>query len=449
MISDRFASIAAALHPRYRLDRLLQRGTAASVYLADDRALGQRVAVKVLHDEMAATVDADRFRSEIQLLAQLRHPHIVPVYDSGEADSLPYYVMPFIDGETLRARLSRLGRLPLAEMLAITEDVARALQFAHRHRIVHRDIKPENIILDRGRALVLDFGIALALDGVEASRRTLPGLAVGTVHYMSPEQLDTVAVVDGRSDVYSLACVVYEMMCGHPPFTGGLTSVMRAHMGAKPRSIITVCPGASTSLGRVVSRALEKKPDARYPTAGAFLAALRGAAPRVRVVGQRVAVAPFVHIGDEPRVDAFSDGIGEEIGSALRQFDGILVAAERPLESTEGDDTCVAHVGCAVDGDALLIGDVHDRGGDAGVLIAASLFDTRRGQRIWHGTAAGALTGELGGLSQPACDMASAVARALGIRRRPEFPDCCGDETTRLAPRQRFISGSNGRSAAR
>ena len=448
MFTDRFASIAAALHPRYQLDCLLQRGVAASVYLAEDRTLGKRVAVKVLHDEMAATVDADRFRSEFQLLAQLRHPHIVPVYDSGEANGLPYYVMPFIDGETLRARLSRLGRLPLAETVAIAEDVARALQFAHRHRIIHRDLKPENIILDRGRALVLDFGIALALDGVEVSRLTLPGLAVGTVQYMSPEQLDADALVDGRSDIYSLACVVYEMVCGRPPFTGGLTSVMRAHIVAKPRSIITVCPGASTAIGRVLARALEKKPNARYPTAGAFLAALRGAAPRVRVVGRRVAIAPFVHVCDEARVDAFSDGIGEEIGSALRQFDGILVAAERPLEFVEGDDAYVTRVGCAVDGDALLIGDVYDRGRDAGVLIAASLFDTRSGQRIWHGTADGALTGELGGLSQPAWDMASAVARALGIRRRPEFRDRCGEETTHV-PRQGFVSGPNGRSAAR
>ena len=418
MITERFASISAALRPRYRLDRLLQRGTAACVFLADDRTLGQRVAVKVLHDEMAATVDADRFRSEIQLLAQLRHPHIVPVFDSGEADNRPYYVMPFIEGETLRARLSRLGRLSLAETIAITEDVARALQFAHRHRIVHRDIKPENIIVDRGRALVLDFGIALALDGVEVCRRTLPGLSVGTVHYMSPEQLDTDAPVDGRSDIYSLACVVYEMVCGRPPFTGGLTSVMRAHIAAKPRPIIAACPGASTTLGRVLSRALEKKADARYPTAGAFLSALRGAAPRVRVIGQRVAVAPFVHIGEEPRVDAFSDGIGEEIASALRQFDGIVVAPERPLETTAGK-AHVAGVGRVVDGDALLIGDVYDRG-NAGVLIAASLFDTRSGRRIWRGTTVGSSTSELGGLSQPAWDMACGVARSLGIARRPD-----------------------------
>jgi eukaryotic-like serine/threonine-protein kinase len=448
MISDQFASISDALHPRYRLERLLQRGAAAAVFVAQDRTLGQRVAVKVLHHEMATTVDADRFRSEIQLLAQLRHPNIVPVYDSGEADSRPFYVMPFIDGETLRARLSRLGRLSLGETLAIAEDVARALQFAHRHRIVHRDIKPENIILDRGRALVLDFGIALALDGVEVARRTLPGLAVGTVHYMSPEQLDTDAPVDGRSDIYSLACVVYEMVCGRPPFTGGLTSVMRAHLATKPRPIVTVCSGASTCIGGVLARALEKKPDARFSTAGAFLSGLRAAAPRVRVVGRRVAVAPFVHIRQEPRVDAFSDGIGEEIGSALRQFDGIVVAAERPLEHPAGD-AHLSHVGCAVDADVLLVGDVHDRGGDAGVLITASLFDTRSSRRIWRGTAAGSPTGELGAVSRPAWDMACAVARALGSTRRPGLPDRRNDEVTARACREEFTLPRNGRPAAR
>jgi serine/threonine-protein kinase len=435
MISDRFAAISDTLHPRYRLDRLLQRGSAAAVYLAHDCTLGHRVAVKVLHHEMAATVDADRFRAEIQLLAQLRHPHIVPVYDSGEVDGRPYYVMPFIDGETLRARLSRLGRLPLGETLTITEDVARALQYAHRHRIVHRDIKPENIILDRGRALVLDFGIALALDGVDVCRRTLPGLSVGTVHYMSPEQLDADASVDGRSDIYGLACVVYEMMCGRPPFTGGLTSVMRGHLATKPRSIVAVCPGASTSIGGVLSRALEKKADARYPTAGAFLSALRRAAPRMRVIGQRVAVAPFVHIGDRPTVDAFSDGIGEEIGSALRQFDGIVVAGERPLELS-AEEAHVTHVGCAVDGDVVLIGDVHDRGSDAGVLIAASLFDTRSGRRIWRGTVAGSPTGELGGPPQLAWRMACVVARALGIAP----PSDLADQGEAAAVRQRRAS---------
>jgi serine/threonine protein kinase len=184
MLSEHFAMTADALRNRYRVERLLQTGVAACVYLAEDRTSGRRVAVKVLRDEMAATVDADRFLAEINVVRQLRHPNIVPMYDSGDIDGIPYYVMPFVEGESLRARLTRLGRIPLGETLRIAEDVARALHFAHRHQVVHRDIKPENVMLDGDRALVLDFGIALAMDRVEAPRRTLPGLTLGTFHLL-------------------------------------------------------------------------------------------------------------------------------------------------------------------------------------------------------------------------------------------------------------------------
>ena len=166
MLSEHFAMIADALRARYRVTRLLQSGVSAYVYVAEDRASGMQVAIKVLRDEMTSTVSADRFHSEIEVARQLRHPNIVPMCDSGEIDGLPFYVMPFIEGETLRARLSRLGRIPLGDAMRIAEDVARALHFAHRHHVVHRDIKPENVMLERGRALVLDFGIALALTAI-------------------------------------------------------------------------------------------------------------------------------------------------------------------------------------------------------------------------------------------------------------------------------------------
>src|SRR5215207_8713255 len=267
MISEHFARIAKALGPRYRVDRLLQSGAAAYVYVAEDSASRCRVAVKVLREEMAATVDAERFMAEIGVVGRLRHPNIVPVNDSGDIDGVPYYVMPFIEGETLRARLSRLGRIPLTDALRITEDIARALDFAHRHHIVHRDIKPENVMLDGGRALVLDFGIALALDALDSmefSRRTLPGLTLGTLHYMSPEQLDGAIELDGRSDQYSLACVLYEMLCGRPPFTGTLNAVMRQHVVDRPRCLTVVCGGAPSLVGAALSRALEKSPHERY-----------------------------------------------------------------------------------------------------------------------------------------------------------------------------------------
>jgi len=449
MYSERLSIVLDALGPRYRLERLLHRGAAACIYLAEDRSLGRGVAVKVLHEEMAATVDADRFRSEFGLLAQLRHPNIVPVYDSGEIDGLPYYVMPFIEGETLRARLSRLGRLPFAEALRFTEDVARALQFAHRHRIVHRDVKPENIILDRDRALVLDFGIALVLDAAEASRRTLPGLTLGTLQYMSPEQLGADAPIDGRSDVYSLACVVYEMIAGHPPFTGGLTTVMHRHLTTKPRSLASVCPGTSPALSAVLARALEKQPRDRYPTAGAFLAALRAAAPGVRAVEPRLAVAPFARVCDEPHVDALSDGVSEEIISALRELDGLAVNAEPPLPPRAGR-MHVAGIARGAASDVLMLGDVHEDGAE--VVVSASLFDARTGRRLWRGTATvpgPAFSGVSEPVSEPARELAAQVAAALGIAQRPNSPDRWCSEAMPLVHSSRTISGSHGRSAVR
>jgi serine/threonine-protein kinase len=445
MFSERLSIVVDALSPRYRLERLLHRGGAACIYLAEDRSLGTMVAVKVLHEEMAATVDADRFRSEFSLLARLRHPNIVPVYDSGEIDGLPYYVMPFVEGETLRARLSRLRRLPFAETLRITEDVARALQFAHRYRTVHRDVKPENIMLDRDRALVLDFGIALALDGAEASRRTLPGLALGTVQYMSPEQVGGDAPIDERSDIYSLACVVYEMIAGHPPFTGGVTAVMHRHLATKPRSLSSVSPGTSPSLAAVLARALEKQPEDRYPTPGAFLAALRAAAPGVRPVEPRIAVASFVHVSGAPRVDACTDGMSEEVISALREFDNVIVAAEPPVVSRVSRH--VAQIARAAGVDVVLLGEVRDRTDEA-VLVSASLFDARTGRCIWRGTTTGSRCAGSLGISGPARDLAVAVGSALGLSRRPSASERPRGEST-LAHSSRTISGAHGRSAVR
>jgi serine/threonine protein kinase len=415
MNTEHFATIADALSPRYRLERLLQSGAAADVYLGDDTTLGRRVAVKVLRDEMAATVNAERFMSEIRVAAALRHPNIVPVYDSGDVGGLPYYVMPFIDGETLRARLARVGRLPLAETLRIAEDVTRALHFAHRHRVVHRDIKPENIMLEDGHALVLDFGIALALDALELPRHTLPGLAIGTMHYMSPEQVGSEVQIDGRSDIYSLACVVYEMLCGRPPFIGKPRSVMRRHLGERPQSLTSVCPSAPPKIGAALSRALQKVPDARFPTAGAFMSGLLGGGPRVRVIGRRLAVMPFVHVCGTLPVDTLSDSVGEEVAAALREFDGIVVTPEASAEPRDVD-AHVTHIARRNNADLVLLGDVHHSANEAGVIISASLFDARTGRRVWAGVSgAGRPRDEPGPPISPAHEVARAIAGALGL----------------------------------
>jgi len=218
-MSDIPSRLSAALADRYRIERRLGAGGMATVYLAEDTKLGRRVAVKVLRPELAAAIGPERFLREIRITANLEHPHILSLHDSGEADGLLYYVMPFVDGESLRDLLHRSGSLEPEHALRITQQVASALDFAHRQGVIHRDIKPENILLKDGEALVADFGIALGFSRADATRLTETGLSLGTPYYMSPEQA-TSTDIDGRSDEYALACMLYEMLSGEPPFSG-------------------------------------------------------------------------------------------------------------------------------------------------------------------------------------------------------------------------------------
>ena len=274
MTRSHFERLAKALSANYRLQSTLGSGGAAHVYVAEELKTGRRVAIKVLREEQATTVSAARFLAEINIAAQLQHPNIVPLFGSGTADGLPYYVMPFVEGQSLRARLNCAGRLPLDEVLHISAEVSAALDYAHRRRVVHRDIKPENVLLHSGRAQVLDFGIALGLDAVEHPRQTMPGSAPGTPYYMSPEQAQGDAHIDGRSDVYSLACVVYEMITGHPPFTGAPSIVFLRQISAEPMPLCCRMPSIPHGLSAAVSRALAKAPAHRFATAGAFAAAM-------------------------------------------------------------------------------------------------------------------------------------------------------------------------------
>lgn len=274
MISSHFDRLAKSLSATYRLNSRLGSGGAAHVYVAEEIATGRRVAIKVLREEQATTVSVERFLSEINIAAQLVHPNIVPLYGSGTADGLPYYVMPYVGGQSLRARLNRAGRLRIDEVVHICTEVSAALDYAHRLRVVHRDIKPENVLLHLGRALVVDFGIALALDAIEHPRWTMPGSVAGTPDYMSPEQAEGDKPIDGRSDVYALACVAYEMICGHPPFTGPPNLVFLRQMSAEPLPLCCRIPSVPHGLSAAISRALAKKPADRFATAGAFAAAM-------------------------------------------------------------------------------------------------------------------------------------------------------------------------------
>jgi serine/threonine-protein kinase len=276
-VSELLAEVKDALPERYQIDRQIGQGGMATVFVAEDARYGRQVAIKVLNPDLASSLGAERFEREIQVLAKLNHPHILPVLDSGESHGLFYYVMPFVEGESLRSRLDRDGQLPVDEAIAITCDVADALSHAHSHGIIHRDIKPDNILIHGGHAVVADFGIArLVNDPGTAQKLTMTGMSVGTAAYMSPEQA-VGEKVDARSDVYSLACMLYELLAGEPPFTGpNAMAIMARHTMEMPRSIRVVRQSVPPEIEETVLHALEKAPVDRFKSMDEFKRALLG-----------------------------------------------------------------------------------------------------------------------------------------------------------------------------
>jgi serine/threonine-protein kinase len=271
-----FDRLRNAIADRYEIERELGHGAMATVYLAKDLKHNREVAVKVLLADVGFALGPERFRREIDLASHLSHPHILPIYDSGEADGELYYVMPFVAGESLRARLNRERQLSVDEALRITCEVASALDHSHRRGIIHRDIKPENILLEDGQAMVADFGIARAVDAVGEGKLTSTGVSLGTPTYMSPEQGMADPGLDGRSDIYSLGCVLYEMLAGQPPFTGRTTQALIArHSLDQVPSLSVVRQSIPEDVEDAVLRALEKVPADRFATAAEFANALR------------------------------------------------------------------------------------------------------------------------------------------------------------------------------
>jgi Tol biopolymer transport system component len=269
--------LTSALSDRYTIERELGAGGMATVYLARDLKHDRKVAVKVLRPELAAVIGAERFLSEIKTTANLQHPHILPLHDSGEADSFLFYVMPFVEGESLRDRLTREKQLPIGDAVRIATEVAGALDYAHRHGVIHRDIKPENILLHDGRALVADFGIALAASKAGGTRMTETGMSLGTPHYMSPEQAMGEREITARSDVYALGAVTYEMLTGDPPFTGSTAQAIVARVVTEsPRSLMSQRHTIPPEVEAAVLTSLEKLPADRFSTAQAFAEALQG-----------------------------------------------------------------------------------------------------------------------------------------------------------------------------
>jgi len=269
------AKVTEALAGRYKVEKIIGEGGMATVYLATDQKHKRKVAVKVMRPELAATLGAERFLREVEIAGQLSHPHILPMYDSGESEGLLYYVMPYVPGETLREKLLREGALPAEDALRLAREVAEALAYAHRQGIIHRDIKPANILLSEGHALVADFGIARAVGDSGGEQLTRTGIAVGTPQYMAPEQATGEKEVDGRADVYATGAVLYEMLAGEPPFTGpSARIILTRSLTEAPRALTAARQGLPPSLDAVVQKALAKNPADRYATGSALVTAL-------------------------------------------------------------------------------------------------------------------------------------------------------------------------------
>src|ERR1043166_4756937 len=373
-----------SLADRYSIDSAVGRGGMATVFLALDLKHHRSVAIKVLHPELATSLGVERFLREITIAAGLNHPHILALYDSGQAEDLLYYVMPYIEGETLRGRLQREQQLPIADTVRIASEIAEALGYAHSRGVVHRDIKPENIMFSAGRALVADFGIARALTAATLEPLTAAGAIVGTPAYMSPEQATGSGQLDGRSDIYSLACVVYEMLTGSVPFTG-LTAqaVMARHSVDIAPPIRSVRPTVTDALERVVLTALAKAPADRFATAAQFAAALT-AREEITIDGEggeSIAVLPFANLSGDPEFEYFSEGVAEEIINALTQLPGLRVAARTSSFAFRGPTIDLAEVGAKLKVATVLEGSVRKAGNR--LRIGAQLVKVGDGYHLW------------------------------------------------------------------
>jgi serine/threonine-protein kinase len=475
-VADLFTHLQSALANRYTLERELGRGGMATVYLARDLRHKRPVALKVLHPELAFALGADRFLREIEVAANLTHPHILPLHDSGEVDSLLYYVMPYIEGESLRDRLRRETQLAVADAVRIAREVADALAYAHGQGVIHRDIKPENILLYSGHALVADFGIARALWQADAGRLTETGMAVGTVTYMSPEQ-GSGGQVDGRSDVYSLGCVLYEMLAGEPPYTGPTAQAIVAKRLRDPvPSICRVRAGIPVALNDVITRALAPLPADRFGTAADFAGALgvpvshrplsvrrlqpallagilmlaaaglgylvlgdrreqasadrlatRSSAsspPQESVAGppgKSVGVLPLVNVGGRPEDEYFSDGMTDELTATLSKVPGLRVASRTSAFTFKGrQDVDIQQIGEKLKVGAVLEGSVRRAG--SRLRLATQLISVADGLTLWSET----YERDLQDLFEVQADIAHSIAEALQLT-------LAGTEKQRLA----------------
>ena len=382
-VSPAPAGLRDALADRYLIDAEIGRGGMATVYGADDLRHGRRVAIKVLRPELSANLGTERFLREIGIAARLTHPHIVPLLDSGTADGMLYYVAQFVPGGSLRLRLKTDGALPIRDALRIAEEVGAGLDFAHRSGVVHRDVKPENILFADGHAVLTDFGIARG-PSFRTDFRTDEGLIVGTPEYMSPEQAAGDLNLSSASDIYSLACVVYEMLTGQPPFSGGpAQTIVAKHIAEIPRSARVLRPEVPEGVVRALTRALAKNPAERFTGIAAFITALEDDPAGTHGAGRTrsIAVLPFVNASPDPENEYLSDGITDELIDALSKVRGLRVASRTTVFGLKGKIQDVRTVGAILGASAVIEGTVR-RSGDR-LRISAQLTSTEDGSLLW------------------------------------------------------------------
>ncbi len=452
---DSITRLNVALEGRYRIERELGEGGMATVYLADDIKHRRRVAIKVLRPELAAALGAERFLREIETTANLRHPNILPLYDSGDADGFLFYVMPYVEGESLGDRLARERQLPISDALTITREVAGALGYAHERGVVHRDIKPENILLDSGHAVVADFGVSRAVSAAGVERLTQTGLAIGTPMYMSPEQAAGEPEVDGRSDLYSLGCVLHEMLGGQPPFSGPTAAaVARQHLITEAPRVTDLRPSVPAEVASALARSLAKSPADRFDPVAQFVEALSTAevatsqavsqAPRrsrgrtalfasgavallavawlggQALIGggsvgtiERIAVLPMDNQTGDSAQSFFAEGMTRELIGVLTEA-GVRVLGHRAVTAYRNTELSADRIARELRVDAIVTGAVLRAG--TVVQVAAELTEPATGESLWART-----------FSRPAPDVvtlqhevAQEIARGIRAQLTPD-----------------------------
>jgi serine/threonine-protein kinase len=424
-VAELLERVGSALANRYQIQRELGQGGMAKVFLARDLKYQREVAVKVLRPDLTADVGAVRFLQEIQIAARLHHPHILPLYDSDQAEGLLYYVMPFVKGESLRQRLAREKQLPVDVAIQIAREVADALSYAHSVNVVHRDIKPGNILLDAGHAVVADFGIARAIG--EAQSVTTKGTVIGTPTYMSPEQIEGADQLDGRSDIYSLGAVLFEMLVGQPPFRGSTVTAIIANRlsgpAPSPRAYRDLVPEA---VDAAVRKAMATLPADRYQTAAQFAEALGTSATVAIAVGaaqamvqevttaKSVAVLPFENMSTDPENEYFSDGITDDIIAQLSKVSALKVISRTSSMQYKKTTKKINAIADELGVGAVLEGSVRKAG--SRVRIVVHLVEPRSEKHLWGET----FDRQLTDVFEVQSEVAQQITGALSVALSPE-----------------------------